>query len=65
MWRALSAYGQILKSIQAMLVFWEHLVMQPLPVQYEVVFYVDVGLDWGCASELSNPRIDGTWENAK
>ena len=32
---------------------------------YEAVFYVDVGLDWGCASELSNPRIDGTWENAK
>ena len=35
------------------------------PPSYEAVFYVDVGLDWGCASELSNPRIDGTWENAK
>ena len=30
-----------------------------------LAFYIEVGLDWGCALELSNPRIDGTWENAK
>ena len=30
-----------------------------------LVLYTEVGQDGVCASELSNPRIDGTWENAK
>ena len=30
-----------------------------------MVLYTEVGQDGVCASELSNPRIDGTWENAK